>query len=276
MPFATIDDMRVHYRIDGPATAPVLVLAHSLGADLTMWDAQAAALAGAFRVLRYDSRGHGSSSVTPEPYTVDLLARDVLGLLDALGIPRVHFCGLSLGGMVGLWLGAHASERINKLVLANTAARIGTLESWKSRIDAVQRGGLAAVAPVIIERWFTIEFRERHPEAVESVRRALLATPADGYIAGCVAVRDADLRDAARAVAVPTLVIAGTHDVATPAADGRWLADAIPGARYCELPAAHISNVEAADQFTAAVSDFLTSGVPGSKFQRSKSNTAKL
>jgi 3-oxoadipate enol-lactonase len=258
MPFATVDDVRVHYRIDGPAGGPVLVLAHSLGADLTMWDPQTVGLAGSFRVLRYDARGHGASSVTPGPYTVERLAQDVLGLLDALAMPRAHFCGLSLGGMVGLWLGAHAAERIDKLVLANTAARIGTPESWNARIAAVRRGGVAAVAPAVLDRWFTADFRERRLEAVAPVRRALLATSADGYVAGCAAVRDADLRAAARAVAAPTLVVAGTHDAATPPADSRWLADATPGARYRELAAAHISNVEAADEFTAVLSDFLT------------------
>jgi 3-oxoadipate enol-lactonase len=258
MPFATVDDVRVYDRIDGPADRPVLVLAHSLGTDLSMWDPQAAALAGVFRVLCFEARGHGVSSVTPGPYTVERQARDALGLLDALAIPRAHFCGLSLGGMVGLWLGAYAAGRVGKLVLANTAARIGTPDFRNARIDAVLRGGLAAVAPAVLDRWFTAGFRERRPEAVAAVRRALLATPAAGYAAGCAAVRDADLRDVARAVAVPTLVIAGAHDVATPPADSRWLADVIPGARYCELAAAHLSNIEAADQFTAAISDFLT------------------
>jgi 3-oxoadipate enol-lactonase len=257
MPFATVDDARVHYRIDGPALGPVLVLAHSLGADLTMWDAQAAALSGVFRVLRYDARGHGASSVTPGPDTIERLARDVLGLLDALDLPQVHFCGLSLGGMVGLWLGAHAPERVCKLVLANTAARIGTPESWNARIAAVRSGGLAAVAPAVLGRWFTPGFGQRRPEAVEVIRRVLLATSVDGYAAGCAAVREADLRAEARTVAVPTLVIAGARDEATPPASSRWLAQAIPGAGYCELPAAHLSNSEAAEQFTTAVSDFL-------------------
>jgi 3-oxoadipate enol-lactonase len=256
MPFATIGDARVHYRIDGPAAGPVLVLAHSLGADLMMWDAQAA-LTKALRVLRYDARGHGASSTTPGPYSIELLARDVLDLLDALMIPRAHFCGLSLGGMVGLWLGAHAADRLGKLVLASTAARIGTPESWNARIEAVQRGGVAAVAPAVLTRWFTDEFRAQQPEAVSTIRRALLATPVDGYVAGCAAVRDADLRDTARAVRVPALVIAGTHDSATPPADSRWIATAIPGTSYCELAVAHLSNVGAAEQFTAAVLDFL-------------------
>jgi 3-oxoadipate enol-lactonase len=257
MPFATVDDVRVHYRIDGPA-APVLVLAHSLGADLTMWDAQTAGLAEEFRVLRYDIRGHGSSSVAPGSYTVERLARDALGLFDTLALARVHFCGLSLGGMVGLWLGAHAANRLGKLVLANTAARIDTPESWNARIETVRRDGPAAIVPTVLDRWFTAGFRARHPEPVEAVRRALLATATDGYVAGCEAVRDADLRSATRAIEVPTLVIAGSYDSATPPADSRWISDAIPGARYRELAAAHLSNVEAADEFTAVLSDFLT------------------
>jgi 3-oxoadipate enol-lactonase len=257
MPFATVDDLRVHYQIDGPVGGPVLILAHSLGADLTMWDPQAAALADKFRILSYDSRGHGGSTVTPGPYTVERLARDAVGLLDALAIPRAHFCGLSLGGMVGLWLGAHAAERVDRLLLANTAARIGTTESWNERIFAVSRGGMTAIASAVLDRWFTSGFCERRPETVAAVRQVLLATPADGYTAGCAAVRDADLRDAAHSVTVPTLVISGAHDAATPPADGRWLADAIPSTCHCELAAAHISNVEAADQFTTAVTNFL-------------------
>jgi 3-oxoadipate enol-lactonase len=160
--------------------------------------------------------------------------------------------------MVGLWLGAYVADRVDRLVLANTAALIGTTESWNARIDAVSCGGLAAVAPTVLDRWFTGDFRERQPETVAAVGRALVATSVDGYVAGCAAVRDADLRSLARSVTPPTLVISGTHDAATPPADGRRLADAIPAATYCEFSAAHISNVEAADQFSIAVTNFLT------------------
>jgi 3-oxoadipate enol-lactonase len=257
MSYVTIDDHRMHYRIDGPADAPVLMLAHSLGADLTMWDLQAAALSERFRIVRYDGRGHGASSDTHVLTTIERLARDALGLLDALSLPQVHFCGLSLGGQVGQWLGANAPARLHKLVLANTAARIGTHESWAARIEAVRCGGLSAVAPAILNRWFTPGFHARQPETVAALGRVLLTTPSDGYVACCGAIRDADFRETVQTIAAPTLVIAGSHDAATPPADGRWLAGAIPRAWYHEFDTAHLSNVEAAEQFTAVVAEFL-------------------
>src|SRR5262245_55817158 len=216
MPFVTVDAGQVHYRLEGPAERPVLVLVHSLGSDLSLWNPQVGPLARQFRVLRYDLRGHGASAVTQGLYGIERLAHDLLDLLDALAIPRAHVCGLSIGGMVGLWLGAHAPDRVGKLVPANTAAQIGTREAWDARIEAVRRGGLEAITAAVLERWFTAAFRARCPEVVTAVRRTLLATPPDGYVAGCAAVRDADLRDVTRDGAAPVLVIAGTHDTATP------------------------------------------------------------
>lgn len=247
----------IHFRFDGPAGAPALVLSNSLGTDLGLWDAQAPRLAERFRLVRYDARGHGASAVTPGPYDVALLGRDVLALLDELALPRASFCGLSLGGQVGLWLALNAPERLDRLVLANTGARIGTHEIWNARIDAVRRGGVAAVADGAIERWFTPDFRARAAEEVGRMRRMLLASPPDGYAAACAAVREFDVRDAVGRIGVPTLVVTGSADVATPPADARRLAAAIPGARCVELPAAHLSNIEAADAFTAAVLAFL-------------------
>lgn len=258
MAFVEVDGARIHYRFDGPAQAPVLVLSNSLGADLSMWEAQLPSFAEHFRVLRYDSRGHGQSAVAPGPYTIERLAGDVIGLLDGLGIARAHFCGLSLGGMVGMWLGVHAPERLKRLVLCNTAAYIGPPDLWNARIDAVRKGGMQAIAEAVIERWFTPAFRERSPEAVEQVRQTLLATPPDGYIACSEAVRDMDQRQAISRIRVPTLVIGGLQDMATPPADRRFLAERIPGARYVELEAAHLSNIEAADRFTQTVLSFLT------------------
>lgn len=258
MAFVDVDGGRIHYRLDGPEDSPVLVLSNSLGTDLTLWDVQVAAFARPFRVLRYDSRGHGASTVTPGPYSIERLACDVIGLLDRLGIGRAHFCGLSIGGMVGIRLAAQAPERLDRLVLCNTAARIGPPEIWNARIEAVREGGMAVITAAVLERWFTPAFRERSPETVERVRRMLLATPPAGYIASCVAVRDMDQREALFRVRTPTLVISGTHDAATPPADGRFLAESIPGARYLELEAAHLSNLEAADRFTEAVLHFLT------------------
>ena len=256
MSLVQVADARLHYRVDGPEGAPVLVLSNSLGTSLSMWDAQIAAFADARRVLRYDTRGHGQSAVTPGPYAIAQLARDVLGLADALGVHRFDFCGLSMGGMIGQWLGTHAADRIGALVLCNTTARIDPAP-YAARIASVRSGGMAAVTEAVLARWFTAPFIGAHPRAVDRVREQLLATPADGYIACCEAVRDMDQRDTAARIACRTLVVTGAHDVATPPADGRWLAERIPGSRIVELPAAHLSNVEQPDAFAAAVMDFL-------------------
>lgn len=194
MPFAEIDGGRIHYRIDGDAGAPVLMLSNSLGTDLSMWQRQAAQLSSSFRVLRYDSRGHGRSFVTVGPYNVERLARDVLELLDQLALSRVHFCGLSLGGMVGMWLGANAPERVDRLVLANTAAHLPPAEAWDARIRAVEQGGMAGVADTVIGRWFTPAFLGRKSDDVDRARQTLLATSPVGYTACCAAIRDMDQR----------------------------------------------------------------------------------
>jgi 3-oxoadipate enol-lactonase len=248
---------RFNCRLDGPADSPVVVLSNSLGTDLAMWEPQLAALTQRFRVLRYDTRGHGASSVTPGPYSVAQLGRDVLGLLEALKIRRAHFCGLSLGGMTGMWLALNAGERIDRLVLASTAPKIGTNEMWNTRIDHVRKGGLEAVADALMERWFSAGFRERAPASVARMRAMLTATPSEGYIAACAAVRDMDQRAAIRAIRNPTLIITGTHDLTTPPAEGHRMEEGIAGSRYAELDAAHISNVEAPERFTAELTAFL-------------------
>jgi 3-oxoadipate enol-lactonase len=222
-----------------------------------MWDDQVDALAQRFRVLRYDTRGHGSSTATPGPYAIERLGRDVVGLLDGLGIERAHFCGLSLGGITGMWLGIRAPHRVRRLVLANTSARIGPPENWNARIDKVRTGGMGAISQAVVERWFTEPYISSHPQRIAAMREMMERTPADGYIACCAAVRDADLREAISGIDVPTLVLAGTHDIATPAAEGRYLADHIEGAAYVELAAAHLSNIEAAPAFTDALLAFL-------------------
>ena len=251
------DGGALRYRIEGPSGAPVLVLSNSLGTNVAMWDAQMPVFAQRFRVLRYDSRGHGASTNTQGPYAIAQLARDVLALLDHVNVSRAHFCGLSMGGVVGMWLGAHAEERIDRLVLCNTAPRTGSAESWNARIDAVRKGGIEAIADAVIDRWFTAAFRERAPRTIRQMRYMLIANPAEGYVAACAAVRDMDQWDALPDIDRPTLIISGAHDAATPPADGRRMAQEIPGARYIELDAAHISNVEQAERFTAEVVDFL-------------------
>jgi len=255
--FVDLAGTRLHYRIDGEHGQPVLVLSNSLGTDLSMWDPQIPEFARRFQVLRYDTRGHGRSSVTPGPYTVEQLGRDALGLLDALGIERAHFCGLSLGGMTGMWIAAHEGYRIDRLVLANTAAHMPGADAYNMRIQKVREGGMAAVVPAVLERWFTPAFIAERAEAIAGTRAVLEACPAEGYIGACAAVRDMDLRNAIATITRPTLVITGTHDAATPPAEGRFIAETIPNARYIELPASHLSNIEAAPLFTAAVLDFL-------------------
>ncbi|RJF99208.1 3-oxoadipate enol-lactonase [Noviherbaspirillum saxi] len=258
MPTIDNEGVRLHYQVEGKEDAPWLVLSNSLGTTLAMWEPQMPDLAQRFRVLRYDTRGHGASGVPTGPYSVAQLGRDVIALMDALHIERAHFCGLSMGGMTGMWLGIHAAPRIERLALCNTSALIGPAEVWNTRIAKVDSEGMAAIVPAVIDRWFTPAFQQRAPQQVAQVREMLAQTQASGYTANCAAVRDMDQREEVARIQAPTLVIAGTHDQATPAKDGKLVADRIAGARYVELDAAHLSNWEQADKFTATLVDFLT------------------
>ncbi len=185
MPFADLSDVRIHYSLTGPDSAPVIAFSNSLGSNLSMWDPQVPTFAKKFRVLRYDTRGHGQSSVTPGPYTIELLSNDVLHLLDALRLDRVHFCGLSMGGQTGMWLGIHAAKRLLKLVLCNTGATIGTTDSWKTRIDAVLARGTKDVSAAILSRWFTAPFTEQHPGVIAKAKAMIESTDPLGYTANC-------------------------------------------------------------------------------------------
>ena len=259
MPHLTTDDgVKLFYRLDGKADAPVLVLSNSLGTTHEMWWPQMPEFERRFRVLRYDTRGHGQSSVPSKSYPLERLGRDVVALIDAAGARRAHFCGLSMGGCTGMWLGRHAADRIDRLVLCDTAAKIGTPEIWNPRIKAVREQGMGALMQGILERWFTPAFRERAPQDVEKIAAQSRATSPEGYALASEAIRDFDLREEIAAIRAPTLVVCGAHDPSTTPADGKFIADKIKGARMVELPAAHISNVEAAAQFTKAVADFLT------------------
>jgi 3-oxoadipate enol-lactonase len=228
-----------------------------------MWDAQRLELERRFHLIRYDVRGHGKTPAGPGPYTLDQLGGDLVRLLDELGLERVHFCGLSLGGQLGMWLATRHGGRVDRLVLCNTGARIGALETWTARMDAARAGGIAAVADAVLERWFTESFRGRQPGAVARARAMLQATSLGGYLGCCAALRDADERERLPGIAAPTLVVAGRFDAATTPALGRAVAEAIPGARYAELPAAHLSNIEAAEAFTAELAGFLARGGHG-------------
>ncbi|MGY2291729.1 3-oxoadipate enol-lactonase [Pseudomonas sp. SDO528_S397] len=260
MAFVQLAEGELHYRLDGPQEAPVLVLSNSLGTDLHMWDPQIAAFTQHFRVLRFDTRGHGRSLVTPGPYSIEQLGRDVLGLLDALGIQRAHFCGLSMGGLIGQWLGIHAGERLHRLVVCNTAAKIGTPEVWNPRIEMVLRDGPAAMAALreaSIARWFTPDFADAHPDQAKRITDMLAATDPQGYAANCEAVRDADLREQLASIKVPTLAIAGTQDAVTPPSGSHFIQHHVPGAEYAEFYAAHLSNVQAGAAFSDRVVNFL-------------------
>ncbi|WP_020655304.1 3-oxoadipate enol-lactonase [Massilia niastensis] len=259
MPAIDVDGARLHYRTDGPAGAPCVVLSNSLGTDLSMWDAQAEALAADYVVLRYDTRGHGQSSAGDAAVDIARLGRDVLALLDHLGIERAAFCGISMGGVTGQWLGIHAPQRLTRLVLANTAARIGTAEGWAARAQQVRRDGMAAIADGAAARWFSPGFIEREPATVARMVGRLRQQHPAGYAACCDALADADLRQQIAGIAVPALVVAGAYDPVTTVADGAYLRDTIPAARLEQLPASHISNVEAGAQFSALLRGFLGS-----------------
>ncbi len=259
MPHVSVDDgTRIFYQLDGAEGRPVLLLSNSLGTALEMWAPQLTTLAERFRVLRYDSRGHGRSDVPPGPYGIARLGRDALALLDGLGIDRAAFAGVSKGGMVGMWLGVNAPERITHLALCNTSAHVGAPEVWDQRIATVRAEGMAAIVPGVIDRWFTKRFQAAEPVSVEQIAAMLRTNPPEGYAACCAAVRDMDQRVAIRAIRVPTLVIAGQHDLATPPDHARLIAESIARARYVELDAAHLSNIEQAGPFTRHLLDFLT------------------
>jgi 3-oxoadipate enol-lactonase len=253
MPFVEAFGLRHYYRLDGPDSGPAIMFSHSLGCDHTMWDVQAEALLAGFRVLRYDTRGHGASDVPVGDYNIEMLATDALAIADALGIGPFAFCGLSLGGMIGQWLGAHAPERLTALVLANTTALFPDPGVIDARRRAVLEGGMAAVADGTMGRFFTPETLAANPRTA-SVRRVLLATNRIGYAGCCAAVRDMDqLRDLAR-ISTSTLIVVGTRDVSTPwEGHGEVLAREIAGARVEKLPTAHLSNLEAPEEFTAAL-----------------------
>lgn len=253
-----IDGCRISWQLEGPEGAPVLMLSNSLGTTMDMWQSQQGAFREKFRLLRYDTRGHGGSDSTPGGYSLDRLGRDALELIDALSIDRVHFCGLSLGGMTGQWLGVFAPERLERLVLANTAAYMGPPAGWQTRIDVVLQNGMAEIAEAVLDRWFTPNFRASSSAAVGDIKHQLLTTDSGGYAGCCAAIRDMDLRPIINQISCRTLVIAGTLDPATSPVQSGAIASAINGAEFMQLEAAHLSNIEQPEQFTNSVLDFLS------------------
>jgi 3-oxoadipate enol-lactonase len=257
MPKVEVNGTRLFYTLSGAVPNPVLMFSNSLGTTVDMWEPQLAAFESRFRILRYDMRGHGQSDVTDAPCSIGTLGQDVVSLLDHLRIPKVHFCGLSVGGVIGQWLGANASQRLNSLLLCNTAAKIGIPEMWNQRIDEVERNGMAPIVDATLERWFTPAFRNRSPAIVAAWRAMLLANSPRGYTLLCAAIRDMDQRELVRSIRLPTRIVAGNQDPTTTVEDAEFLQARIAGATLVRLPAAHISNVEAASLFNAAVTEFL-------------------
>jgi 3-oxoadipate enol-lactonase len=259
MPLIDATDCHIHVEVEGPERAPVLILSNSLGTTHHMWEPQVAPFTKHFRLVRFDRRGHGQSTVPPGPYSMERLGRDVLAIMDAIGIEKANWCGLSMGGMEGMWLGAHAPDRFDRLVLANTSCHYPDREFWNERIKLIRaNGGLAPVADRLTGAWFTRDFRAREPAIVERMRAGLAATPAEGYIACGEAVRDMDHREILAQIEAPTLVIIGRHDPATTPEAGRFIHSRIPGASLATIEAAHLSNIEQPAQFTDAALDFLT------------------
>jgi 3-oxoadipate enol-lactonase len=258
MPMINADDgCPIHVEVTGSDSAPALMLSNSLGTDLHMWDDQVGEWSKQFRVIRYDRRGHGQSGVPKGAYSMERLGRDVISVLDALKVKKTNWCGLSMGGMVGQWLGANAPGRVEKLVLSNTNFHYTDKTFWNSRIKAVRENGLAPLIEPNMERWFTKGFRERTPQVMARMKQMFLATDTVGYIACCEAVRDMDFTASNPSIKSATLVIVGAQDGATPPAQGEAIAKQIPGAQLASIDAAHIANIEQPKQYAETVLEFL-------------------
>jgi 3-oxoadipate enol-lactonase len=257
MPVIQSDGCPINVEVEGPENAPVLMLCNSLGTDLHMWDPQAPSFAKDFRLVRYDRRGHGKSGAPKGPYAMDMLGRDALAVMDSVGAKTVNWCGLSMGGMVGQWLGANAPERIDRLILSNTHSYYPDKAMWDDRIRMAQEKGIAGMVEPTLERWFTKEFRERAPERIAVMREMFLKTPLEGFLGCCHAVRNMDMRDAHARITAPTLVIIGLKDPATPPEAGKYIQEHIRGAKLAGLDAAHISNFEQPQAYVDTVLGFL-------------------
>ena len=254
----TSDGVWIEYDLEGDSSKSALKFSNSLGTTRIMWDRQTKAFSSAFRILRYDTRGHGRSGAPEGPYTLERLGKDVVDLLDALDLGSVHFCGLSLGGMTGMWLGANAGDRVETLALCCTSAYLTPADLWNSRIRQVAEHGMASIADVVLSRWFTPSFLEKGFSDVDFVRDRLASTSPVGYAGCCAAIRDMDCRLGLAKIDKPCLVIAGTDDLAAPPEHGKLIAAGISGSEYQEIEnAAHLANIEQEDAFNSHVLKFL-------------------
>ncbi len=258
MPFATIHNARMFYRLQGNGGRPVLILSHSISTDHSMWDLQVENLLPHFQILRYDTRGHGASDATAGEYSIEMLGKDILGLADALKISQFAFCGLSLGGAIGQWVAVHAPERVTHLVLANTSPQFVPRTNWETRMAAVRNGGMSGVVDVAMQRFFSPDTLAKQNPQVASIRSVFLGTDPVGYLGCCAALRDMNHLNLLRQIKSPTLVISGDRDVATPwNGHGEILAREIPGTKTLHLSAAHLSNLERPRSFTTGLLEFL-------------------
>jgi 3-oxoadipate enol-lactonase len=259
--FTTSDGVRIHYEIDGREDGPPLVFSNALGADLTLWDAQLDEATGrGFRVVRYDQRGHGASEPPRSDASIERLGRDVLELLDHLGLERTNFCGISMGGLTGVWLAMKHPRRLSRIAICNTSVWNPPRNAWDERIATVRKEGTEAIADANLERWFTPEFWAEHPDDMARVRAMIAATSPAGYAACAAAVRDADLRDLLGLIEAPALITIGSRDPSAAPERGQYLVERIPGAQKLVLDCAHISNIECAEDFNRAVLGFLADG----------------
>jgi len=250
----------ISYSVHGPSHSPALLFINSIATTRELWLRQVAALAESHRIITYDARGHGRSSVPSGAYTIEQLGRDALAILDAEAVASAHVCGISLGGLTAMWLGVHAPDRVRSLTLANTGARIGSVEMWTERITLVREKGMAALAEMTMPRWFTDAFRAREPKTIAQFRAMVAACPLDGYLGCCAALRDEDLREAITSIGCPVLAIAGRADVATPPELLQLVHERIAGSKIVTLDAAHLSNVERAAEFNAVLGSFVAAG----------------
>ena len=248
----------ISYSVDGSPDSPALLFINSIGTTRDLWSRQISpCVAAGFRVITYDARGHGHSTAPSRDYTIAELGRDALSILDDVGVESAHVCGISLGGITAMWLGIHAPQRVRSLALANTAARIGSEQMWTERIAFVRESGMAALAEMTMPRWFTEGFRSREPATIQRFQTMVATCPPEGYLGCSAALRDEDLREAIAAIRCPVLCIAGAADPATPPEALQFIHDRINGSRLVTLDAAHLSNVEQHDAFTAALLEFV-------------------
>ncbi|MDB2701484.1 3-oxoadipate enol-lactonase [Flavobacteriaceae bacterium] len=249
--------MKTNYKIQGTPNSPVLMFSNSLGADLSMWDELAPLLLPYFRVLQYDTRGHGQSELTEGPYTIERLGKDVISLLDQLDIDKVYFCGLSMGGLIGQYLGIHHPDRLHKLILSNTDSKIGTAENWNERINTINEQGMQAIVDGTMEKWFTPSYHKTNPARVAQMKELFLANKTAGYSACCAAIGAADFRSKIKKITAETLIVTGDEDAVTNVVQAEGLQKEIPNAKLKIFPARHLPSTELPIEYADTLIDFL-------------------